>query len=124
MKNLIVVSMVVAAMTPRSAAAAANVLTVLEPPGKDLRPSIGPGQRVLINGLPIEAERFYRVAHSDAEWIREHGYLVPSETEHFEGEVPTIVNEVLADYLRIHSPLSLPTTGRWVQTTDTQWIMV
>lgn len=50
MKNLIVVWMVVAAMTPRSAAAAANVLTVLEPPGKDLRPSIRPDRRVLING--------------------------------------------------------------------------
>lgn len=84
-------------------------------------PDAGDGarvQRVLINGLPIEAERFYRVAHSDAEWIREHGYLVPSETEHFEGEVPTIVNEVLADYLRIHTPLSPPATGRWVQTTE------
>lgn len=73
-------------------------------------------KRVLINGAPLEPERFYRVAHSDAEWIREHGYLVQSETRHFEVEVPTILNEVIADYLGANWPLQPPAGDRWKRT--------
>jgi 2',3'-cyclic-nucleotide 2'-phosphodiesterase (5'-nucleotidase family) len=71
--------------------------------------------RVLVNGAPLEPERIYRVAHSDAEWMRDYGYLVQSETSHYEGEVPTIVNEVIADNLRAHSPLPPRVGDRWVR---------
>lgn len=50
MKNLVALGFVLAMVIPWSAVWAEKVVPVLEPPGKDLRPSTGPGQRVLING--------------------------------------------------------------------------
>lgn len=50
MKQRILPWAIVAMVVAWNAAAAARPITVLEPPGKDQRPSIGPGQRVLING--------------------------------------------------------------------------
>jgi hypothetical protein len=47
--------------------------------------------------------------------MRDYGYLVQSDTSRFEGEVPTIVNEVIADYLGAHSPLPRPVGDRWVR---------
>lgn len=74
-------------------------------------------RRVLVNGKPLEPERVYRVAHTDAELMREYGYLVQSELVRSEGEVPTIVNEVIMDYLRDHSPLPPLERGRCVRVT-------
>ena len=72
-------------------------------------------KQVWVNGALLEPDRIYRVAHSDAAWMRDYGYLVRAETQHFEGEVPTIVNEVIMDYLRDHSPVPPLERGRWVR---------
>ncbi|HML21627.1 MAG TPA: bifunctional UDP-sugar hydrolase/5'-nucleotidase [Aggregatilinea sp.] len=72
-------------------------------------------RRVLINGEPLNPARTYRIAHSDAEWMRERGYLVKAEAQRYEGEVPTIVNEVIEDYLRAHTPVQPPEGDRWVR---------
>ena len=51
MKTLIAVGAIAAMVAPWSAAVPAQrTITVFEPPGKNLRPSIGPDRPVLING--------------------------------------------------------------------------
>lgn len=72
-------------------------------------------KRVRVNGEPLEPERVYRLAHSDAAWMRDYGYLVRGDMLSTQGEQPTILNEVIADYLRAHSPVPPPERGRWVQ---------
>jgi hypothetical protein len=70
-------------------------------------------RRVLVGGQPLEPERQYRLAHTDAETLAEVGYLVLDEGQRPRYEVPTIVREVLEDYLRRHTPLPEPGRGRW-----------
>jgi 5'-nucleotidase len=58
-------------------------------------------------GKPIEDNESYLVASTDMEFSDYIGYLViPFETIEF--EVPTIMSEVLEDYIRKHTPLSPP----------------
>jgi 2',3'-cyclic-nucleotide 2'-phosphodiesterase (5'-nucleotidase family) len=71
-------------------------------------------RRVDIQGKPIEPDQIYRLAHTDAETMPEVGYLVLDVGQTVEQEVPTILREVIADYVRGHSPLSAPQRGRWI----------
>jgi 5'-nucleotidase len=60
-------------------------------------------------GKPIEDNESYLVASTDMEFSDYIGYLViPFEDMEF--EVPTIMPEVLEDYIRKHTPLSPPAT--------------
>ncbi|NIM96203.1 MAG: hypothetical protein GTO18_21100 [Anaerolineales bacterium] len=73
------------------------------------------GERVIqvnVQGESIEPERLYKVAHTDAETQPEYGYLSVEEDQSTETEVPTIVREAIEDYIRQHSPVAEPTTGR------------
>ena len=75
------------------------------------------GQRVrsvLVQGQPLDPNRIYRLAHTDAECIREFGYLVLEKEQKPEYEVPTILREVMEDYIQRHSPVPMPKPGRWV----------
>jgi 5'-nucleotidase len=77
-------------------------------------------QRVIVQGeqgapdQPLDPHRLYRLAHTDAESIRELGYLLLGEGQMTEHEVPTIVREVIEDYTRQHSPVAQPAQGRWL----------
>ena len=63
---------------------------------------------VEFQGKPIEDNEPYLVASTDMEFSDYIGYLViPFETMEF--EVPTIMPEVLEDYIKKHTPLSPPT---------------
>ena len=42
------------------------------------------------------------------------GCLVLDEGQRTEHEVPTIVREVIEDYVHRHSPVAWPAGGRWV----------
>jgi len=71
-------------------------------------------QRVLVNGDPLDLNHFYRVAHTDVEIVPDVGYLVLQDNQILSIEVPTILREVLADYIRDHSPVKLPLERRWI----------
>jgi hypothetical protein len=58
-------------------------------------------------GRPIEDNASYLVASTDMEFADFIGYLV-IPVEDIEFEVPTIIPEVLEDYIKKHSPLSPP----------------
>jgi 5'-nucleotidase len=70
-------------------------------------------QRVTVAGRPLDPDRSYRLAHTDAETIPRVGYLVLGEGQATEHEVPTIVREVIEDYVRQHSPVPPPASRRW-----------
>jgi len=82
-------------------------------------PAAPAGQRVCqvqIGGQPLQNERLYRLAHTDAEVLEngaEFGYLILEEGQLLHTEVPTIVREFVADYLKEHSPVPPPSNGRW-----------
>ena len=58
-------------------------------------------------GKPLEDNESYLVASTDMEFSDYIGYLViPFEDMEF--EVPTIMPEVLEDYIKKHTPLSPP----------------
>jgi 2',3'-cyclic-nucleotide 2'-phosphodiesterase (5'-nucleotidase family) len=60
-----------------------------------------------LQGKPIEDNEAYLVASTDMEFADFIGYLV-IPVEDIEFEVPTIIPEVLEDYIKKHSPLSPP----------------
>lgn len=75
-------------------------------------------RRVLINGQTLEKERWYTLAHTDAEVITEvypAGYLILEENQVIRIEVPTILREAIEDYLVAHQPVAKPKGGRWVR---------
>jgi 5'-nucleotidase len=76
-------------------------------------------RRVMVGEGPLDPDRPYRVAHTDAETMAEVGYLVLDEGQTTQYEVPTILREAIEDYLRRHSPLSVPVPGRWVSVSGT-----
>lgn len=71
-------------------------------------------RRAVIQGQIVEPNRLYRLAHTDAETMPEVGYLELDDGQTIEQEVPTILREVIADYVRLHSPFPLPQRGRWI----------
>ena len=71
--------------------------------------------RVWVNGEPLHPNRMYRVAHTDVEISDFMGYLALDAGQETQYEVPTILREVMEDYIRQHSPVPLPHAGRWVR---------
>lgn len=69
--------------------------------------------RVLVRGEPLELDRTYRLAHTDAETIPEVCILILEEGQKTKSEAPTIVREVMEAYVRQHSPVPPPGRGRW-----------
>ncbi len=60
-----------------------------------------------VQGRVIKDEESFLVASTDMEFADYVGYLViPFETVEF--EVPTIMPEVMEDYIRAHTPISIP----------------
>jgi 5'-nucleotidase len=66
---------------------------------------------IWVGDEPLQLEKTYLVAATDMEFADFVGYL-PLPMEQFEFEVPTIVPEVLEDYIARHSPLSEPQASR------------
>jgi len=66
---------------------------------------------VRIGSEPLQLDKTYVVAGTDAEFSPIVNYLVIPE-EQIEFEVPTIVPEVLEEYIAQHSPLSVPDMDR------------
>ena len=71
-------------------------------------------RQVLVNGQPLEMDRTYRLAHTDAETLPELGYLELEEDQTIEMELPIILREVIAEYISKNSPLPVPRRGRWI----------
>jgi 2',3'-cyclic-nucleotide 2'-phosphodiesterase (5'-nucleotidase family) len=75
------------------------------------------GQRVRhiqVGGRPLDPERTYTLAHTDAETFGLHGYLEPDADQETYQEVPTIVREAMEEHIREHTPVSPPKDGRWI----------
>lgn len=71
-------------------------------------------RRITIDGSPIQADRLYRMAHTDAEAYADWGYfeIAGQQTE---SQVPIIIGQVMEEYIGRHSPLDAPVMGRWVK---------
>ncbi|HET7010301.1 MAG TPA: 5'-nucleotidase C-terminal domain-containing protein [Anaerolineales bacterium] len=72
-------------------------------------------RKVLIHGEPLVPDRMYWLAHTDAETFEGIGVLTLEPDQVTESERPTIVREVIEDYVRAHSPLAAPKLDRWRQ---------
>jgi hypothetical protein len=70
---------------------------------------------VEINGKSLERDRTYTVASTDMEFADFINYLVIPFAQ-IEFEVPTIMPEVLEDYITKHSPIQPPQAGRLLRT--------
>jgi 2',3'-cyclic-nucleotide 2'-phosphodiesterase (5'-nucleotidase family) len=66
---------------------------------------------ILVGNQPLRKDRKYLVAATDMEFSDWVGYLVIPD-EQVEYEVPTIMPEVLEEYIAKNSPVSLPKNGR------------
>ena len=66
---------------------------------------------IWVGGEPIQPDRTYLVASTDMEFADFVNYL-PLPLTHFEFEVPTIMPEVLEDYIVRHSPVGKPQGAR------------
>ncbi len=64
------------------------------------------GFAAFVGDQPLRAEQIYRVAATDLEFSDFVGYLGLTDDE-VEYELPTIVPEVIEDYLTAHSPLTM-----------------
>jgi 2',3'-cyclic-nucleotide 2'-phosphodiesterase (5'-nucleotidase family) len=71
-------------------------------------------QKVLVNNQPLDLNKTYSVAHTDAETMPEVGCLVSGEEQVIKQEVPTILREAMADYIKAHEPLAVPEGERWI----------
>jgi 2',3'-cyclic-nucleotide 2'-phosphodiesterase (5'-nucleotidase family) len=82
----------------------------------DVDPTRPVGRRVVAvrhGGSPLGPEDSVLVAHTDGETIRGMELLELEPGQETEGEVPTVIREVLEDYLRAHSPVAPPAKDRW-----------
>jgi 2',3'-cyclic-nucleotide 2'-phosphodiesterase (5'-nucleotidase family) len=80
-------------------------------------PAAPAGQRlrqVRVNGQALVPDQTYRLAHTDAETMGV-AYLRLDPQQYTAYEVPTILREALADYIRAHSPVPVPPAGRWIR---------
>ena len=71
-------------------------------------------RRVVVQCEPLEGDRLYRLAHTDAETLAEVGYLQLAEGQETKIEAPIILPEVMQEYIRLHSPVAQPAGGRWL----------
>lgn len=75
-------------------------------------------KRVTIRGKPLDPQRRYRLAHTDAELIsdvHQAGFIQTDPEQVLKVEVPTILREVLEDFLRAHSPTPHPDGRRMIR---------
>jgi 5'-nucleotidase len=73
-------------------------------------------KNVLAAGETLEETKLYRLAHTDAEvktGTFPYGILELERGQILQVELPTILPEVIADYLRAYSPVSKPEGNRW-----------
>jgi 2',3'-cyclic-nucleotide 2'-phosphodiesterase (5'-nucleotidase family) len=63
------------------------------------------GGRLLVDGVPVEVDRAYRVAGTDWELDTYGGYADDAWGLQPRYDVPTIVREALEEYLAVHRPL-------------------
>lgn len=71
-------------------------------------------QRVEVNGMALDLDRMYQVAHSDVETY-EYGCIRLKEGQQTRFEMPTIINEVILDTFQVTGTVSSPTGKRWIQ---------
>ncbi len=74
------------------------------------------GQRLLavtVGERLLDPAHTYRLAYTDAETSPDHCFLIIDQGQSSITATPTIVSEVLAGYLRRHSPAAAPAVGRW-----------
>ncbi len=79
--------------------------------------TLEPGTKVRwveVDGAPLEPDRLYKLAHTDAETMADYGFLQLPADHPVQHEVPTIIREALEEYLGAHSPVERPAGGRWV----------
>lgn len=69
--------------------------------------------RVWIGGAPLDHDRIYQLAHSDAETLPEIPVLILESEDDSYTEVPTVTREVIEDFLVRNSPIIAPPLGRW-----------
>jgi 5'-nucleotidase len=85
----------------------------------DMEEAVGQRVRsVFVQGQPLDPNRIYRLAHTDAERMQEFGYLVldaQGAEQTTEYEAPTILREAMEEYIQRHSPVPMPQPGRWVR---------
>ena len=70
-------------------------------------------KQVLVGDEPLHPDRTYSIAHTDAETMREWGYLELAENQPSDHEVPTILREAIAEYISENSPTPPPDIGRY-----------
>ena len=71
-------------------------------------------RRVVVQREPLEGDRLYRLAHTDAETLADVGYQQLAEGQETKIEAPIILPEVMQEYIRLHSPVAQPAGGRWL----------
>ena len=71
-------------------------------------------QKVLVNNQPLDPNKTYQVAHTDAETMSDVGCLLIDEEQIIKQEVPTILREAMADYIKAHEPVPVPKNRRWI----------
>lgn len=82
----------------------------------DINAEVGKRIQILsINGEPLDLDKWYLLAHTDAEESRDSGYLKLEDGQEPKYEVPTILPEVIEDYLKDNSPLPKPQWNRWIE---------
>lgn len=85
-------------------------MTVEYDPRRGTKPRI---LRLFIGGRPVQTDRLYLLAHTDAETAPGVHLLTIESGQSTKTEVPTVMREVLEDYLRAHSPIAAPPLDRW-----------
>ena len=66
---------------------------------------------IRIGDQPLQKDRLYKVAATDMEFSEMYNYLVVPDDQ-ADYEVPTIMPEVLEDYIKRHSPVTQNSRGR------------
>ena len=79
----------------------------------DTRPVGQRELRVWVGEALLEPDRPVRLAHSDAETTSQFGLLSLEPGQDTQTEVPTVIREVVEDYIRSHTPVGAPSGGRW-----------
>lgn len=74
-------------------------------------------KQVKIGVEPLEAQREYLLAHTNVEVAPDVGYLLLEGSQRTFQEVPAVLLDVIESYVRRHSPLPLPSQGRWLTVT-------
>ena len=85
-------------------------MTVEYDPRRGTKPRI---LRLFIGGRPVQTDRLSLLAHTDAETAPGVHLLTIESGQSTKTEVPTVMREVLEDYLRAHSPIAAPPLDRW-----------